>query len=111
MAMMHVHITTQPLTGGLILTVLRNLFYTHTGPIPQVSTPSFHSRSGFIAILVSLQDLSYLPQSQKLKRTKNAGSSRANCDFVSASEEKQNFSLLIKLHKLTNLAQLRAISL
>ena len=42
-------------------------------------------------ILVCLQDSIYLPQSQKLKRTKNAGSSRANCDFVSASEEKPKF--------------------
>lgn len=31
--------------------------------------------------------LIYLPQSQKLRSTKNAGSSRANCDFVSASEK------------------------
>jgi hypothetical protein len=30
--------------------------------------------------------LIYLPQSQKLRSTKNAGSSRANCDFVSARE-------------------------
>jgi len=42
-------------------------------------------------IPVCLHDLIYLPQSQKLKRTKNAGSSRANCDFVSASEENPKF--------------------